>query len=84
MVAAAFAALSTNETTTVPETFRKSSLSSKAVDELIAKSNTANDLLKIADQRLERTQALKIVSVIAVSRISQMRASVSISHKLYF
>lgn len=68
MVAAAFAALSTNETTTSTEPFRKSSsssLSSKAVDELIAKSNTANDLLKIADQRLERTQALKIVSVIA-------------------
>lgn len=68
MVAAAFAALSTNDagtTTTGPETFRKSSLSSSAVDELIAKSNTANDLLRIADQRLERTQALKIVSVIA-------------------
>lgn len=66
MVAAAFAALSTE---TVPggvvESFRKSSLSPKAVDDLIAKSNTANDLLKIADQRLERTQALKIVSVIA-------------------
>lgn len=32
---------------------------------MIAKSNTAHDLLTIADQRLERTQALKIVSVIA-------------------
>lgn len=65
MVAAAFAALSSNETGGSAEPLRKSSLSSKAVDELIAKANNANDLLKIADQRLERTQALKIVSVIA-------------------
>lgn len=65
MVAAAFAALSSNDPSTGSEIPRKSSLSPKTVDDLIAKSNTANDLLKIADQRLERTQALKIVSVIA-------------------
>ena len=66
MVAAAFAALSTDEATaSLGAVSRKSSLSAKAVDELITKANSAGDLLKIADQRLERTQALKIVSVLA-------------------
>lgn len=65
MVAAAFAALSTNETIPAGETFGKSFVSPKTVDDLITQANSAVDLLKIADHRLERTQALKVVSVIA-------------------
>lgn len=66
MVAAAFAALNSNEATLPPAGgSQHGGLSARALDELITAANKLEDLLKIADRRLERTQALKIVSMIA-------------------
>lgn len=64
MVAAAFAALSDKE---ILNSGSKSGglASSQVVDDLVGKAKHVTDLLKIADQKLDRSQALKIVSVIA-------------------